>query len=103
MLSSKSIWLIFVAVVVGIAALAYSYSSQIASSPEPASAILNSESKQPALAPPTGNVDDLAEEITENLASESALITEADDEAALADEEIKALDELGQSYDENEF
>lgn len=102
MLSKNSIWLIFIAVAVGVASVVYIYASQIVSSLEQASVPV-SESGQPALAPPTGNVDDLAREMTENLASESVLITETDNEAALVDEEIKALDELGQSYDENEF
>lgn len=95
--------MIFVVAAAGIAALTYIYSSQFVSSPEQASTVPASESGQSLFAPPTGNADDLAREMTEELSSESILITGTDDESALIDEEIKALDELGQSYDENEF
>lgn len=103
MLSKNSIWLIFIAMAAGIAALVYIYSSQIMTTPQPSSVAPVSMSEQAKLAPLTGNIEDIAKEMTEELTSESVLVSEANDESATLDEEIEALDELGQSYDENEF
>jgi len=104
MLSKTAIWIIAIAGILGIAAVICVYSFNTRLSPAPAistspSSVANKSNNLPA---PTGNVDDLAKEMTESMTSETNLF-ETDSESVSVEEDLKALDELGQSYDENEF
>jgi flagellar motility protein MotE (MotC chaperone) len=103
MLSKNALWIIFISAAAGIAALIYTYSSQSLTFHASTNSSPVSMSKSSSLTPPTGNINDLAKEMAEELSNESLLITENENESDLINEEIKALDELGQSYNENEF
>ena len=100
MLSKTAIWIILVAVLAGGAAVAYVLlsGSNVSLAPQTTAPDTNGRN----LPPPTGNVDDMAREMTDEMTSEANIVG-TDDESALIDEDLKALDELGQSYDENEF
>ncbi len=103
MLSKNTIWIIFISATAGIAALIYIYSSQSFTFPASINSSSVSVSESSSLTPPTGNINDLAKEMTEELSNESLLISENESESDIINDEIKALDELGQSYNENEF
>jgi len=105
MLSKTAIWTILAVVVVGASVILYIFLSQSEFSPGTADLAPNTKQfgeVDDSIPQPTGNVDDLAEEMTNAIAEETRL-TETDEESAIINEELKALDELGQSYDENEF
>jgi hypothetical protein len=55
------------------------------------------------LSKPTGNIDDLAKDIADEMKSEQQMVSGEDADATLLESDTKVIDEFGQSYNENEF
>ncbi len=56
-----------------------------------------------SLPKPTGNVDDLADDLSTEAATMEKIIEEETSDAVFGETEYNLLDEFGQSYNENEF
>ena len=53
--------------------------------------------------PPTGNIDDVLAFLDEEFDAETSILAQADEDMQLANDNSEAINEFGQTYDENEF
>lgn len=103
MISKNVAWTVFAAVAIAIAVLAYAYIFQTDSAVAPTSQAPDFGTGEKNLPEPTGNVDDLTEDLISGAASEQEMVAREDSDKTLIDGDIKIIDEFGQAYNENEL